>query len=135
MDSRLKSSVKWSPFPEELCKQAQKALTERFQNEYDLEKARFVVEGRIYGEEILGRYGLRVEGQLKQYNFEISFEFNSEKQKALVLIQKSMDLVEHLWTELFEEGLDDGELSRQWQTITFDKKKIFSSLLHCEYSP
>ncbi len=123
MDPRLKSSVKWTPFPKELCEQAQKALTERFQGEYDLEKSQFVVEGRIYREEILGRYGLRVKGQLKQHNFEISFEFNSKKQKALTLIQKSMDLVEYLWTELFEEDLDDSELSRQWQTITFNKKE------------
>ena len=123
MDPRLKSSVKWAPFPEELCEQVQKALTERFQREYDLEKSQFVVEGRIYREEILGRYGLRVEGQLKQHNFEISFEFNSEKQKALNLIQESMDLVEHLWTEFLEEDLDDNELSRQWQTITFNKKE------------
>lgn len=123
MDPRLKSSVKWTPFPEELCEQAQKVLTERFKDEYDLEKSQFVVEGRIYKEEILGRYGLRVEGQLKQHNFEISFEFNSEKQKALTLIQESIDLVEYLWTELLEEDLNDDKLSRNWQIINFGKKK------------
>lgn len=123
MDPRLKSSLKWTPFPGELCEQVQKTLTERFQNEYDLKKSQFVVEGRIYKEEILGRYGLRVKGQLKQHNFEISFEFDSKKQKALPLIHQSMDLVESLWTELLEEDLDDSEFSKQWQTIIFDKRK------------
>ena len=123
MDPRLKSSVKWTPFPEELCEQTQKVLTERFKEEYGLEKSQFVVEGRIYKEEILGRYGLRIEGQLKQHNLEISFEFNSEKQKAFTLIRESMDLVEYLWTEFLEEDLNDSEFSRQWQTINFNKKK------------
>ncbi len=125
MDPRLKSSVKWSPFPKELCAQTQKVLKKRFQEEYDLEKSQFVVEGRIYREEILGRYGLRVNDQLKQHNFEISFEFDSKKQKVLELIHKSMDLVEHLWTELLEENLDDSDLSKQWQTINFDRRKYF----------
>ena len=125
MEPRLKSSTKWSPFPEELCQQAASALTERFSKDYDLEDKKFVVEGFIYREEIIGRYGLQVDGQIKQYNFEVSLEYDSEKDNALELIQKSMDVVEHLWTELFEEDLEDGELSNQWQTMPHEKRMYF----------
>jgi hypothetical protein len=125
MEPRLKSSQKWSPFPEELCQIAAAALTERFAEEYDLEKAEFVVEGQIYNEEIIGRFGLRLKDQIKQYNFEISLEYNSEKDKALELIQKSMDVVEHLWEELLEDDLEDADLSKQWQTMPFEKRMYF----------
>ena len=125
MEPRLKSSTKWSPYPEELCEQAIAVLSERFMEEYDLEKAEFVVEGRIYKSEILGRFGLKKEGQLKQHNFEISLEYNNEKDKALELIQGSMDIVEHLWTELLEDDLEDYELSKEWQTMPYEKKMYF----------
>ena len=128
MDPRLKSSVQWTPFPEEFCDQAKKVLSDHFQEEYDLKKSQFVVEGRIYREEVLVRYGLEVEGQLKQYNFEISFEYDSKKQKVLELIHQSMDLVESLWTnfftELFEDDLDD-KLPREWESVRFEKKNYF----------
>lgn len=122
MEPRLKSSTQWSPFPVELCEQTVSALSDRFKEEYDIENAEFVVEGRIFGAEIVGRYGLRVEGQIKQHNFEVSLEYDSEKDKALELIQKSMDVVEHLWTELLEDDLEDGELSKQWQTMPHQKR-------------
>ena len=125
MEPRLKSSTQWSPFPEELCELTQKVLEERFFAEYDLEKAQFVVEGRIYPQEIIGRFGLRVEGQLKQYNFEVALEYDSEKEKALELIQQSMDVVDHLWTELLEEDLEDSDLPEQWQTMPHKKKMYF----------
>jgi hypothetical protein len=125
LEPRLKTSTKWSPFPEELCQMAVSALNERFANEYDLENSQFVVEGRIYEKEILGLYGLRIEGQLKQPNFVVSFEYDSEKEKALELIQKSMDVVEHLWTELLEDDLEDGDMPKEWQTMPFEKRMYY----------
>lgn len=120
MEPRLKTSTKWSPFPEELCQLAASSLHDRFDPDYDTEKAQFVVQGRIYQEEILGRFGLNIVGQLKQPNFEISLDFDPEKEKALDLIQKSMDVVDHLWTELFEDDLEDTELALLWQTMVFE---------------
>lgn len=125
MDPRLKSSTQWSPFPEELCQQAVSALNERFSEDYDLEDAEFVVDGHIYQEEIIGRYGLRLKGQLKQHNFEVSVEYDSEKEKALELIHQSMYVVEHLWTELLEDDLEDGDLSKKWQSMPHKKKTFF----------
>lgn len=125
MDPRLKSSKNWTPFPGELCEQIVTVLSERFIDEYGLDDAEFVVEGFIYKEEIIGRYGLQVKDQIKQHNFEISLEYNSEKEKAHELIQKSMDVVEHLWSELLEDDLEDSDLSKQWQTMPFEKKMYF----------
>lgn len=127
MDPRLKTSTQWSPFPQELCEQASQVLGERFKDEYDIETAQFVVEGRIYQQEVVGRYGLRLKDQIKQHNFEVSFEYDPEKEqdKVLELIQVSMDVVEHLWTELLEDDLEDSELSKEWQTMPFEKKMYF----------
>lgn len=125
MQGRLKSSKQWSPFPTELCEQTQEVLHERFAEEYALDDANFVVEGFIYKEEIIGRYGLQIKNQLKQHNFEVSIEFNSEKEKALEVIQSSMDVIEHLWTELLEEDLEDADLSKTWQSLPYKKKMYF----------
>ncbi len=125
MEARLKTSVQWTPFPSELCENAVLVLNERFKQEYDLEKGEFTVEGRIYNQEIVGRFGLRFNNQLKQHNFEISFDFDPEKDKALELIQDSMDLVEHLWTEFLEEDRDDSELSPLWQSLLYKKTNYY----------
>lgn len=125
MEPRLKSSIQWSPFPEELCLHASEALSERFVEEYDLGKAVFIVEGRIYSHEVIGLFGLRIKSQLKQHNFEISFEYDSSKDKVLDLIHGAVDLAEYLWTEFLEEDLDDTELSNQWQSLTFEKRNYF----------
>ena len=129
MDPRLKSSTQWTPFPDELCQQIAQVLTERFSSEYGLEKAQFSVTGFIYKEELIGCYGLRREGQLKQPNFEVSMDYEAEEDNVLERIQNSMDVVEHLWTELLEEDFEDGHLSRQWQPLEIDKKTYF-----CRYS-
>lgn len=125
MDPRLKKSTQWTPFPEELSQQAQDVLRERFSEEYGLEDWQFVVEGRIYEGEILGRFGLQSSSQLKQPNFELSVEFDSDKEKALELIQKSMDVVEHLFSEFLEEDMEDSELAKTWQSMPFEKKMFF----------
>jgi hypothetical protein len=122
MDPRLKSSKKWSPFPGELCQQMVEVLTERYASEYDLEASEFVVEGYIYKEEIIGRFGLRVQGQLKQHNFELSWDYDSAKEKPFELIQNAMDVVEHLWTELLEDDLEDIDLAKTWQSLPHQKK-------------
>lgn len=125
MEPRLKSSTQWSPFPKELCQLATEALTERFAEEYDLADGEFVVEGRIYQSEIIGRVGLNFKKQLKQPNFEISFEYDAEKDKPLERIQMSMDVVEHLWQELLEEDFEDHDLSKEWQTLPHEKMMYF----------
>lgn len=125
MDPRLKSSTQWSPFPKELCEQIVSALEERFSEEYGLEEQQFVAQGRIYQEEILCLVGLSIRGQLKQHNFEISYEYDSKKEKTLELIQNSMDVIEHIWTEFLEEDLEDSEMPREWQTMTYEKMTYF----------
>jgi hypothetical protein len=129
MQARLKTSQQWTPFPEELCQLCVDVLSERFCEEYGLENSQFVVEGRIFNNEILGRFGLKIQGQLKQPNFEISMDFDGEKDKALPMIQKSMDLVDHLWTEFLEEDMEDKDLSPLWQSLEFN-----SLTYHYRYS-
>ena len=125
MTPRLKTSTKWSPFPQELSELITETLNERFADEYDLEDSEFLVEGRIYSDEILTRIGLPVEGQLKQYNFEFSFEYDNQKEQTLERIQKSMDVIEHVWLEFLEEDKEDGEMPREWQSMPYDGIQYF----------
>ena len=125
MDPRLKSSTQWSPFPAELCELIVSALGDRFTDEYGLEDYQFVAEGRIYQQEILTRVGLSVPGQLKQHNFEFSYEYDNTKEKTLELIQSSMDVIEHVWTEFLEEDMEDTEMPREWQTMPYKKMMYF----------
>lgn len=122
MDPRLKSSKQWSPFPVELCDQICEVFTERFADEYDLRGFHFVTEGRIYPEEVIVRVGLTSNGQLKQHNFELSLTYNSESDKALEMIQKSVDLLEPSFVDLLEEEFADDEFDRKWQPIKNTKK-------------
>jgi hypothetical protein len=125
MDPRLKTSTQWSPFPEELCEQMVATLRERFEEEYGLEDMEFIVEGRIFPGEILTRVGLAVDGQLKQHNFEFSFEYDNEKEQTLECIQNSMDVIEHVWTEFLEEDMEDSEMPREWQSMPLNKIMYF----------
>ncbi|MCB0378084.1 MAG: hypothetical protein KDD33_06295 [Bdellovibrionales bacterium] len=125
MEPRLKNSNQWTPFPEELCDQIKGVLQERFNDEYGLEDSLFIVEGRIYQQEILARFGLNVPNQLKQYNFELSFEFDPQKENTLESIQNSMDIIEYLFSEFLEEDMDDSDLPRKWRILTHNKNNYF----------
>ena len=118
MEPRLKNSVKWSPFPEELTLQITEVMEEGFSDEYGLDTHQFVIEGRIYSQEILLRVGLTVDHQLKQHNFEFSFEFDPEKEKLLEHIRESMDLVGHIWREFLEEDMEDEDMPRTWKNLS-----------------
>lgn len=122
MEPRLKTSQQWTPYPSELCEQTVAVLSERFVEEYGLDNAEFIAEGRIYNNEIIGRYGLRFADQLKQYNFEISMDYDGENDKVLTMIQESMDVIEHLFTEFLEDGCDDSELTDRWQLMQYEKR-------------
>lgn len=119
MNPRLKTSTQWTPFPEELALQIQEVLSERFAKDYDIESFDFVVQGRIYKEEILLRTGLNSTKQLKQPNFELSLQFDPKKDKVFEVIHKSMDLIDSLWENFLEEDMEDTDLPRQWTSLVF----------------
>ncbi len=82
MEPRLVSSAKWTPFPADLQVSIQETLAENFSTES--EDGEFIVDGRIYAQEILLRLGYLPHGRLQQLNFEASIEFNPDEEKGAV---------------------------------------------------
>lgn len=124
MDPRLKSSTKWTPFPEELCQQIYDVFTENFAD-YDL-TGRFVVEGKIYPEELWLRVGLNDPNRLRQDNFEASMEYGAEDDKAIERIHLLVDLLGEIWKDFLEgDAEEDMEPPRTWQPQRFEKQDLF----------
>lgn len=125
MEPRLKTSTQWTPFPEELIQQITDAAEDHF-SDYEKGDRTFVVEGRIYPNEILLRVGLTApQGQLRQDNFEASMEYDVKKVKALDEIHFLVDFLAETWATFFEDAPEDESLSRLWIEQTFEKKPIF----------
>ena len=87
MNPRLKTSKKWTDFPDEYLKQIEDVFTQNFKAK--LGKATLIVQGRIYPSEIMLRVGLRQPKELKQVNFEVSVNYEPKKKDAL---EKIFDL-------------------------------------------
>ena len=117
MRPRQKTESPWTPFPQELIDHICEVFTERFSDEYDLEGLHFLAEGRIYREEILLRVGLNNPNQLKQYNFELSVLYNRDEQKALDVIQESVNVLEPSFVDLLEEDFEDADFPIEWMAI------------------
>lgn len=124
MEPRLKSSIKWTPFPEEFLEQIQSSFEEFFES-YELNEKSFRVQGAIYPEEILLRVGLNSPHQLRQDNLEASMEINPQEEKALEQIHKIVDFIAQVWEDLLEDEENPSELPRRWQPFPWENKKIF----------
>ena len=123
MEPRLKTSKKWTSYPPELTEQIREVF-EVFFADYELENGHFVVDGRIYPEEILLRIGIARPGQLRQDNFEASLEFRKEE-KALELIHVMADFLGEIFVNFLEDAPALSELPLLWQENSFNKKTIF----------
>lgn len=122
MKPRLLSSKKWTPFPSEYVDQIRSAVTDSFQDK--LNQARFVVEGRIYPEEIIVRLGYALKDRLQQCNFEVSCQFDSKKQNALEIIHACIDAAGSVMLE-FVDSNEEMELPREWAEFDFNKLNLF----------
>jgi len=123
LEPRLKTSLKWSPFPEELCRQIQDVMTEAF-SDFDL-KGEFVAEGIICPNEIVMRVGLNSKNQLRQNNFEVSMEYSGEDEKAFEKIHFMVDFLGEAWEKFLDEEPDSEELPLVWTEHRFEKNILF----------
>ena len=69
---RLASSRQWTALPADLIISLKKIFDDEFKS--DARFGDFVIEGRIYGEELIVRAGFLEKGRLKQVNFEASMD-------------------------------------------------------------
>jgi hypothetical protein len=122
MQARLKSSKKWTAFPQEYADQIQSVFTENFAE--PLKDSKLIIEGRIYPQEILLRVGVNKNGELKQANFEVSMDYSQEKQDAVERIHNCIDAAASMMMEYFEsEG--EVEFPRTWHEYPFQGKSVY----------
>ncbi len=133
MNPRLSSSKTWTQFPEEFLEQVQGLVAETFE-EYLIDGASLHLEGRIYSEEILFRLGIKIEGQLKQNNFEISAQYKAESQNAKKIMHHCIEAAASMMVEYFdwyqsqsneETASDDIDFPRQWSEFHFEGTPLF----------
>ncbi|NJL24214.1 MAG: hypothetical protein HC902_02870 [Calothrix sp. SM1_5_4] len=122
MHPRLKVSRKWTPLPPELIEQIQSVFRQNFREHI----GDGVVEagGRIYPSEILVQVGFRSQGSLRQSNFEISLEYNRNKDNVLKLLHLTMDAAGALFEQFFAAE-NDHDFPRIWEEVDFEGRKIF----------
>ena len=124
MQPRLKSSTKWTNLPQDVAVQIQNVFEQNFQKE--LGKARVIVEGRLYPQEIVLRVGYVEPGRLMQNNFEISMDYDPESENsALDTIHILVDVAASLLTEHFEDEEGELELPAIWTEFPFEDHKVW----------
>lgn len=123
MQPRLKSSTKWTSLPPDVASQIKLVFEQNFQKE--LGKARVIVEGRLYPQEILLRVGYAEPGRLSQNNFEISMDYlPDDENAALTTIHICVDVAASLLTEHFESD-ESLEMPTLWTEFPFEDHKVW----------
>lgn len=126
MKPRLLTSKKWTQFPLELNDQIKGVFVEAFQEKLGT-NTQFLIEGRIYPEEICLRVGYIESGRITQSNFEVSMDVKTHDESTLEKIHLCVDaaasmLLEHLENIDKEEGSD---LPISWTPYKFSGQTLF----------
>lgn len=124
MQPRLASSKKWTPFPTEFSEKIVKVFSDNFKIE--AEAGEFLVEGRIYPEEVLVRVGYLESGRLRQINFEASVDYDKVKANATEKIYLAVDAVGSFMEQYFDDP-DEAEegFPLQWHGFETDKNVVY----------
>lgn len=122
MQPRLKTSKKWTAFPQEYQAQIETVFKENFS--VQLGQNKLVIEGRIYPEEVMLRVGINEKGRLTQANFEVSMNYDPKKKDAVDRIHNCIDAAASMMLEHFETD-GEAEFPRIWQEYPFQDQKIY----------
>lgn len=130
MNPRLKTSKKWTALPTEYLTQVEEAFRESFPSQLKetagAGKAKVIVEGRIYSEEILLRVGILEKGRLKQANFEVSMSFSAKKKDAIERLHDSIDAAASMMSEYFNLKEDEEpDFPLLWKEYEFNGLPLF----------
>jgi hypothetical protein len=122
MNPRLTTSRKWTAFPTEYIEQIRQVFQDHFQGQW-------VVDGRIYSEEILLRVGRQKPGQLAQDNIEVSVDFYSSEENGQECIDALIDAAATLMTDFLAQKEQDAEETPEfplyWTEMEQGKFKIY----------
>jgi hypothetical protein len=127
---RLVSSRHWTDLPADFRKKVEQVFAEQF--EYESTKGEFLVDGRIYNEEIILRIGYLEKGRLRQINFEASIDIPKAKKeddstiKTMDLLYTCIDALGSLMEDYFdldeEEELD---VPLHWRPYEFEDQTVY----------
>lgn len=126
MTPRNPSQKKWTALPPEFREKAAQVFAQNFRRES--EKGRFVIDGRIYPEEIVMRAGYLEAGRLRQTNFEVSLDYSknvSVMDKLFLGIDALGSVFETHFEHLQEEESEEIEYPVSWEEYDFDDSKVF----------
>ena len=122
MQPRLKTSKISTDLPKDLLKQMKDIFVETFSDH--LKKAKVIVDGRIYPNEVLLRIGATKEKEIRQINFLVSMDYKAGKDKVMDFVQVGFDVLATLFDDYFENQ-DDNDLPRQWAEMNAEGKKVY----------
>jgi hypothetical protein len=121
MEPRNSTSAQWTPFPTEFADQLNTVFMDSFSSR--LQGQKLIVDGRIYSEEILLRLGFRTHLALRQQNFEVSVDFQPDKDNAMEVIYLMVDFLATVLTEYFE-GKPEASFPSNWKRIHFQGQNL-----------
>ena len=92
MTPRFSISKTWTNLPADFVSKVKMVFTDEFKSE--ALKGEFVVDGRIYPDELLVRLGYLEKGRLKQVNFEASMDLKPGKAMMGLDLDRDLDSIE-----------------------------------------
>jgi hypothetical protein len=143
---RLASSKQWTDLPKEFTDKICQIFNDQFKIE--VQHGSFLVEGRIYPQEIVIRLGYLEGGRLKQINFEASLDIprpktpeelaetkslaesmeagTEKKTGTMDLIYTGIDALGSLMEEYFEtDDEDELDVPPQWKEYDFEGDQVY----------
>lgn len=139
---RLPSSLKSTELPAEFLTKVTKVFTDQFPRE--TAAGEFIVDGRVYPEEIVMRAGYLESGRLRQINFEVSVDLpkhdpaaasasledggeeETAESKTMTRIYLAIDALGSLMEEYFQEGSEEEmDLPLRWREMDFEGEQIY----------
>lgn len=130
MTPRLSSSKSWTDLPTEFTTKVQTVFNNQFKHE--AAHGEFLIEGRIYPEEIVLRAGYLEKGRLKQINFEASMDRPKtqadagEQTSTMDRLYICIDILGSVMEEYFEMGDEDEiDLPLRWRAYDFENETVY----------
>ena len=126
---RLPSSNTWTELPKEFTEKVKTIFVNQFKVEGGY--GEFLIEGRIYPDEVVVRAGFIEKGRLKQANFEASMDrVKTPEDKTMDALYSAIDALGGLMEEFFElDGGEDGteelDVPLNWQPYDFEGETVY----------
>ena len=133
---RLATSKTWTDLPGDFAGNLQGVFSRQFDGKGP--QGEFIVDGRIYPDEVVVRMGYLESGRLRQINFEASVDLplvqdidpNAEEGDAESITMERLyvcvDALGSLMEEYFEKGdVDEMDVPLSWRPYEFEDETVF----------